>query len=97
MDYAKAYRLNLQSEGAGSLELAEKKFMKQIRQGFHMPTYNILPSVSPFQSGAQRQNNFVLEQIFRGEQNVINPLIVGQSVIPSLNKKMPSIFDVLAN
>ena len=61
-----------------------------------MPTYNLLPSPI-FQSGAQRENNFIIGQIFRGEQNAINPLIVGQSVIPTLNKKMPSIFDMLAN
>lgn len=43
-----------------------------------------------------KQNNFIVDQIFRGEQNVINPLLVGQSIIPNFNKNMPNLFEKLA-
>ena len=56
---------------------------------------NVLPNFG-FQSNIQRQNTNIVDQIFRGEQNAINPLIVGQSILPSLNKNIPSVFQQLA-
>ena len=40
-------------------------FMKQIKQGFHSPNLNILPNIAGFQSKGDRQNNVIIDQIFR--------------------------------